>query len=30
MEELLSKEIYICKPRTGLKINCKPILGLIN
>jgi hypothetical protein len=30
MEELLSKEIYIYKPRTSLKLNCKPMLELIN
>ena len=30
MEELLSKENYFCKPRVGLKFNCKPIAGLIN
>ncbi len=29
MEELLSKEIYICKPIAGLKMNCKLISGLI-
>lgn len=30
MEELLSKENYICKPNTGLKQKCKSIAGLIN
>ena len=30
MEELLSKTKYICKPNSGLKMNCKLISGLIN
>jgi hypothetical protein len=27
IEELLCKKPYYCKPITGLKISCKPILG---
>jgi len=30
MEELLSETKYICKHISGLKMNCKPIAGLIN
>jgi hypothetical protein len=30
MEELLSKENYFCKPRTGLNKYCKRITGLNN
>ncbi len=29
MEELLSETNYICKPNSGLNMNCKLILGLI-
>ncbi len=28
MEELLCKKSYYCKQITGLKMNCKSILGL--
>ena len=27
MKELLSEKIYICKPMSGLKNNCKLIIG---
>jgi hypothetical protein len=29
MEELLSEKIYICKPMSGLKNNCKLLAGFI-
>lgn len=29
MEELLYKKPYHCKSIIGLKISCKPILGLV-
>ena len=30
MEELLPKTNYVCKPISGLIMNCKPIAGLNN
>jgi hypothetical protein len=30
MEELLPETHYVCKPRTGHYITCKPIVGLTN
>jgi hypothetical protein len=29
-QKLLSKSTYICKPKTGLMLNCKSTLGLTN